>query len=175
MIISAEPYGSMRFSYKECMPDESLWATILPNLKSLLIFTKLSIGARKYRDALTLEEDIAQWMMWIRPYLQCFGKHIPDTLSAIVDDEGMSATREFVEHYLPGCQLTFRSGRSRLEAKAAFLWVGVLRVRVLGSRSNGMASTTAGQVCGMCNYRATDYKPIPVIARIIYQDGRNFN
>jgi hypothetical protein len=105
LIISAEPYGSMRFSYGTCMPDESLWATILPNLNSLLIVTKLSIGARKYWDALTLEEDIAQWMMWVRPYLQCFGKHIPDTLSAIVDDEGMSATTEFVEHYLPGCQL----------------------------------------------------------------------
>jgi hypothetical protein len=38
-----------------------------------------------------------------------------------------------------------------------------------------MASTTTGQVCGMCNYRATDYEPMPVIASIIYQDGRNFN
>jgi hypothetical protein len=52
----------------------------------------LPVRVRYSEYALTVEE-LEQWVNWLSPYLQCFGNHMPVTLSAIIDDDGMKVTR----------------------------------------------------------------------------------
>lgn len=82
------------------MPGESLGATIFSDLDSLLIIA----NSWYYKDDKRFKEDIARWMKWVSPYLKCFRKHIPDTLSATVDDDDREVARELVQKYLPHCR-----------------------------------------------------------------------
>ncbi|KAE8371760.1 hypothetical protein BDV26DRAFT_298498 [Aspergillus bertholletiae] len=122
LIVTADPAG---VSYERSTPDDSLWATILPRLKCLLLIAEQPIQARRYYDAPTLRQDIDTWLAWIRPYLESFGQHIPEPLSVTVDDDDRKETRELVQKYLPpSCRLKrsalgdflFRRGRFSIES-----------------------------------------------------------
>jgi hypothetical protein len=122
LIVTANPAG---ISYEISTPDDSLWASILPSLKALLIILEQPIRAQEYYNAPTLKQDIDKWLAWISPYLETFGHHIPKALDVIVDDDGRKDTRELVQAYLPAtCQLKrsalgdfiFRRGRFSIES-----------------------------------------------------------
>lgn len=98
LIITANPAG---VSYEISTPDHSLWASILPNLKALLIIPEQPIRAQGYYNAPTLREDIDTWLAWISPYLETFGHHIPEELNVTVDDDCRKDTRELVQAFLP--------------------------------------------------------------------------
>lgn len=108
LIVTANPAG---VSYGTSTPDEFLWASILSSLKSLLIVAEEPIRAQGYYNAPTLRQDIDEWMVWISPYLELFGRYIPETLNVAVDDDGRKYTRGLVQKHLPP---TCRLGRSGL-------------------------------------------------------------
>lgn len=107
LIVTASPAG---VSWGTSTPDESLWASILPSLKSLLLVAEQPIRAQGYYNAPTLREDIDKWIAWISPYLEIFGRHIPETLNVKVDDDGRRDTRGLVKKYLPPTCSLGRSG-----------------------------------------------------------------
>ncbi|KAL3469914.1 hypothetical protein BJX99DRAFT_264732 [Aspergillus californicus] len=122
LTVTANPAG---VSYGISTPDHSLWSTILPSLKSLLIIAEQPIRAGGYYNAPTLQQDIDEWLAWICPYLKYFGQHIPETLSVTVDDDGRKETRELAQKYLtPTCRLqrsalgdfVFKRGRFSIES-----------------------------------------------------------
>lgn len=93
-------------SYGTSMPDESLWARVLPNLSFLWILADQPVEVRGYVISPTPKEDLERWMKWVRPYLQCLGKYIPDRLITIIDDDGQKVTREMIRMYMPpSCRL----------------------------------------------------------------------
>lgn len=92
-----------RLIYSPSTPNESLWATILSNLRSLTIFVMLPTEAHEYP---TLEEKIAEWVEWITPYLQCLGKYISKTSQVLIVDDGDRDATDLVEKHLsPSCRL----------------------------------------------------------------------
>src|SRR5207247_2224933 len=74
LLLIAQPMG---FSYKPGgIPDNVLWASILPSLKVLRIVTEQPIRSPGYFGAPTLEQLMDCWVKWIRPFLECFGQHL---------------------------------------------------------------------------------------------------
>lgn len=55
-------------------------------------------------DAPTLKALIDEWAKWVRPYLECFGKHVPDTSSAVINGGNTKVARELVQKHLPSCR-----------------------------------------------------------------------
>lgn len=98
LIVTANPAG---ISCEISTPDKSLWVSIVPSLKGLLLILEQPIEAQIYSNAPTLRQDIDKWLSWISPYLETFGRYIPAALKVIVDDDGRKDTRELVQMYLP--------------------------------------------------------------------------
>lgn len=108
------------------IPDDSLWRSILPQLKLLRIVAEQPRKAGGYYNAPTLEQDMECWVNWIRPFLRCFGRHLLGQTVVEVDDDGQVETEALLKECLPGgyrkvqCHvagdLIFRRGRFSLES-----------------------------------------------------------
>jgi hypothetical protein len=99
LLLVAQPMG-VSFNAGH-VPDASLWASIFENLSVLRIVVKQPTDAAGYHDGPRLEQDIREWILWIHPFLECFGRHLRRGTIVEVDDNGLIETRSLVEEYLP--------------------------------------------------------------------------
>ncbi|KAH6678669.1 hypothetical protein B0J14DRAFT_583236 [Halenospora varia] len=100
MLITALSSGCI---YNPGNPDEELWSIFLPALKELRIIAETPLQAREDYYALTLEEQMNDWIDFITPYLQCFGQHLSSKTTVEVDDDGSAETKKiFLECWKGG-------------------------------------------------------------------------
>lgn len=50
------------------IPDNALWASILPSLRVLRIVAEQPLESVGYFGAPTLEQEMDRWVKWIRPF-----------------------------------------------------------------------------------------------------------
>jgi hypothetical protein len=82
------------------IPNDALWHSILPQLKILRIVAQQPPEDPRYSNA-NLEHDIEGWVNWLKPFLQCFGRHLSRRTIVEVDDDGREETAALVKKYLP--------------------------------------------------------------------------
>ncbi len=58
------------------MPDDPLWASMLSGLRVLRIIAEQPTEAALYYNAPTLEQNMTEGVLRIRPFLECFGRHL---------------------------------------------------------------------------------------------------
>lgn len=79
-------------------PDHALWSSTLPSLKSLRLVA-LEPGA--HLSFYPYEELMDMWLMWINPFLICFGQYVQrSTLLEVEVNEG-AETIELVKVHFP--------------------------------------------------------------------------
>ena len=84
------------------------------------------LEAGHYYNAPTLEQDMDCWLNWIRPFLQCFRRHLLKHTTVEIDGDGRVETMALIKECLPGgyreirCRLVgdfiFRRGRFSWES-----------------------------------------------------------
>ncbi|KFX96662.1 hypothetical protein O988_05224 [Pseudogymnoascus sp. VKM F-3808] len=112
LLVTAEPRG---VSYTPGrMPDNALWCSVLPQLKMLRIVAEQPLH---YYNAPTLEQDIDCWLNWIRPFLQCFRRHLSKHTTVQIDGDGRLETMALIKECLPG---GYREVRCRLAGDFIF-------------------------------------------------------
>jgi hypothetical protein len=115
LVLIAQPRGVSYTS--EMIVDDTLWRSILPHLKVLRMVLEQPVEAGGYYNAPTLEQDINDWVNWIRPFLQAFGKYLPEETNVEVDIDGRAETRALVKKWLPN---GYREVRCRLVGDLIF-------------------------------------------------------
>lgn len=104
-------------------PDHALWRSTLPNLKSLrLVALEPVVDMNKF-EINTFEEEMDVWLMWINPFLMCFGQYLQELTLLEVDVDNRRETAELVKGTLPSCSskgTMLSSRRSRLSQRALF-------------------------------------------------------
>ncbi|KFY77553.1 hypothetical protein V498_09303 [Pseudogymnoascus sp. VKM F-4517 (FW-2822)] len=124
LLVTAEPRG---VSYTpERMPDNALWRSVLPQLKVLRIVAEQPLEAGHYYNVPTLEQDMDCWLNWIRPFLQCFRRHLSKHTTVQIDGDGRVEIMALIKKCLPSgyrevrCRLAgdfiFRRGRFSRES-----------------------------------------------------------
>jgi hypothetical protein len=98
-------------------PDNALWSSILPNLKVFRLVAQQPPEAAGYDNAPTLEQEMDRWLTWIKPFLECFGRHLLSTVVVEVDDDDRKETSELVKEGLPN---GYRKVRCRLAGDLIF-------------------------------------------------------
>lgn len=82
-------------------PDVALWSEMLPHVRGLRIVTKRPVRLGYTRLGKSDEEKIAEWVKWLRPFMQCFKEYLPECSTVIVDDVGKVEEGEIVQQYFP--------------------------------------------------------------------------
>lgn len=103
LLVVAQPMG---VSFNDAVPDDALWSSILPHLKAFRLVAQQPLESAGYDNAPTLEQEVDGWVKWIRPFLECFGRHLPSGGTVVdVDDDDRKETSELVKECLPnGCR-----------------------------------------------------------------------
>jgi F-box-like domain len=115
LLLLAYPLGVSTY---QSVPDDAMWASILPGLRILRIVAKQTL--KPQRD-LNLRQEMGSWVKWIEPYLKCFGQHLSAGTLVEIDDNGRAG--ELAEQYLPhGYQKVISDGifRRRVEVLHIF-------------------------------------------------------
>lgn len=74
---------------------------MLPRLKVLRLVAKQPVKGAGYYNAPSLEQDLYCWMNWIRPFLQCFGRHLMMQTKVEVDTDCRAEAGELIKKCLP--------------------------------------------------------------------------
>lgn len=100
LLLTAEPVGA---SYgPEKTPDHTLWSSILPQLKGVRIVAAQPHDDQTNESGLPIPvRDIEEWVHWIRPFLQCFGRNLLKQTIVQIDHGGRLETRALVKKYFP--------------------------------------------------------------------------
>jgi hypothetical protein len=99
LLLIARPMG---VSYTpEKTVDDTLWCSILPHLKGLRIILEQPVEAGSHYNAPTLECEMARWVNWVRPLLQCFGRHLSIQTEVQIDCDGRAETGALAKECLP--------------------------------------------------------------------------
>jgi hypothetical protein len=115
MLVIAQPMG---VSFRPGrIPDNALWSSILPNLKAFRLVAQQPLETASYYNAPTLEQEVDDWVKWIRPFLECFGQHLSSGTVVEVDDDDRKDTSELVKERLPN---GYRKVRCRLAGDLIF-------------------------------------------------------
>jgi hypothetical protein len=95
LLLVAQPMG---VSYTPGrVPDNALWASILPGLRTLRIVAEQPLQPGGYFNAPTLKQETDRWVNWIRPFYECFGQHLSTGAIVEVDDDGRETTSELAK------------------------------------------------------------------------------
>lgn len=99
LLIIAQPRG---VSYTpDNTFDDTLWCSILPHLNGLRMILEQPLEAGHYYNAPTLESEMDRWVNWIRPLLQCFGRHLLIQTEVQIDYDGRAETGALAKECLP--------------------------------------------------------------------------
>lgn len=104
LIVVAQPTGDT--FRPELLPDDALWASILPQIKTLRIIAEQPVRVARFYRAFTVRQMQEWWSKWLRQFLECFARHISHEALVEVDANGIAKTEELVKNCLPNnCQV----------------------------------------------------------------------
>ena len=115
ILVTAQPMG-VSFGQAH-LPHEALWSSVLPNIRILRLVAQQPFGAAVYYNAPTLELEMDRWLHWIRPFLECFNRHLRNTSVAEVDDDDRKETSDLIKESL---KIGYRRVRCRLAGNLIF-------------------------------------------------------
>lgn len=99
LIIVAQPTGET--FRPELLPDDALWASILPQIKTLRIIAEQPVRVARFYRTFTLLQMQDWWSKWLRQFLECFARHISHDALIEVDANGIAETEQLVKNFLP--------------------------------------------------------------------------
>ena len=83
------------------MLDSTLWSPILAKLTKLSIVAQQPLEAQIYFNAPSFEEEMEEWMEWLRAILQYFARQLPSSCIVEVDDDDRKETSTIIRECLP--------------------------------------------------------------------------
>jgi hypothetical protein len=83
------------------MLDSTLWSPILAELAELSIVTQQPLQARTYFIAPSFEQEMEEWMEWLRVILQYIARQLPSSCIAEVDDDDRNEKSTLMRECLP--------------------------------------------------------------------------
>jgi len=83
------------------MLDSTLWSLVLAKLTKLLIVAQQPLQARTYFNAPSFEQEMEEWMEWLRVILQYIVRQLPSSCIVEADDDGRKETSTLMRECLP--------------------------------------------------------------------------
>ena len=83
------------------MLDSTIFPPVLANLKKLSIVAQQPLQAGGYYNAPTFEQDMEEWIGWLRATLQFITCHLPDRCIVQVDDDDKMETSAVMGECFP--------------------------------------------------------------------------
>lgn len=81
--------------------DSQIWPPILANLAKLCIVAQQPLEPRHYYNAPSLEQDMDEWLTWLKPVLEYVNQYVSSGTVVEVDDDDREETSELVKECLP--------------------------------------------------------------------------
>ena len=81
--------------------DSAIFSPVLANLSRLTIVAQQPLQARTYYGAPTFEQDMQEWIGWLRVILQYITSQLPKSCVVEVDDDDQKETSAVMREFLP--------------------------------------------------------------------------